>query len=73
MKNIFLIGLFLVVFAGFGCRKACAPSQGPLPVNVVTVVEKGVNEGTHSLGGWTELNRLIRLCVCVWIHYRDSF
>src|SRR2546429_6575384 len=50
MKNVFLIGLFLVVFAEFGCRKASAPSQGPLPVNVVTVVEKEVNEWDEFTG-----------------------
>jgi len=50
MKHIFLIGLLLVVFAGFGCRKASAPSQGPLPVNVVTVVEKEVNEWDEFTG-----------------------
>ena len=50
MKHIFLIGLLLVVLAGFGCRKASAPSQGPLPVNVVTVVEKEVNEWDEFTG-----------------------
>jgi len=50
MKHIFLIGLLLVVFAGFGCRKASPPSQGPLPVNVVTVVEKEVNEWDEFTG-----------------------
>src|SRR6185369_1257257 len=42
--------LLLVVFAGFGCRKASPPSQGPLPVNVVTVVEKEVNEWDEFTG-----------------------
>src|SRR3984893_3108177 len=50
MKNVFLIGLFLAVFAEFGCRKASAPSQGPLPVNVVTVGEKEVNEWDEFTG-----------------------
>jgi len=50
MKNVFLIGLFLAVFAGFGCRKASAPSQSALPVNVVTVVEKEVNEWDEFTG-----------------------
>src|SRR5438876_7357625 len=50
MKNVFLIGLFLAVFAEFGCRKASAPSQGPLPVNVVSVVEKEVNEWDEFTG-----------------------
>ena len=51
MKNTFLsIGFLLVLLAGIGCRKASAPSQGPLPVNVVTVVEKEVNEWDEFTG-----------------------
>src|ERR1700730_13403956 len=50
MKNVFLIGLSLAVFAEFGCRKASVPSQGPLPVNVVSVVEKEVNEWDEFTG-----------------------
>ena len=51
MKNIFLsVGLLLVLFAGIGCRKASAPSQGPLPVNVVTAIEKEVNEWDEFTG-----------------------
>src|SRR6266571_1742011 len=51
MKNTFLgIGFLLVLLAGFGCRKASAPQQGPLPVNVVTVVEKEVNEWDEFTG-----------------------
>jgi multidrug efflux system membrane fusion protein len=51
MKNIFLsVGLLLVLFAEIGCRKASAPSQGPLPVNVVTVIEKEVNEWDEFTG-----------------------
>src|SRR6476620_8503219 len=50
MKNVFLIGLFLAVLAVFGCRKASAPAQGPLPVNVVTVVEKEVHEWDEFTG-----------------------
>ena len=51
MKNTFLgIGFLLVLLAGFGCRKAAAPQQGPLPVNVVTVVEKEVNEWDEFTG-----------------------
>src|SRR5260370_37882433 len=50
MKNVFLIGLFLVVFAEFGCKKASAPSQGPLAVNVVSVAEKEVNEWDEFTG-----------------------
>src|SRR5712691_5695791 len=51
MKNALLsIGLFLAVFAEIGCRKASAPQQGPLPVNVVTAIEKEVNEWDEFTG-----------------------
>src|SRR5204862_6409485 len=50
MKNVFLIGLFLAVFAEIGCKKASSQQQGPLPVNVVTVVEKEVNEWDEFTG-----------------------
>src|SRR6266700_148671 len=51
MKNVFLtVGLFLAVFVEIGCRKASAPSQGPLPVNVITVIEKEVNEWDEFTG-----------------------
>src|SRR6266487_1146792 len=51
MKNFFLtVGLFLAVFVEIGCRKASAPSQGPLPVNVLTVIEKEVNEWDEFTG-----------------------
>jgi RND family efflux transporter MFP subunit len=33
-----------------GCRKASVPQQGPLPVNVVTVIEKEVNEWDEFTG-----------------------
>src|SRR5437588_2248435 len=51
MKNSFFsIGFLLVLLAASGCRRASAPSQGPLPVNVVTVVEKEVNEWDEFTG-----------------------
>ena len=51
MKNTFLsVGFLLALLAASGCRKASAPSQGPLPVNVVTVVEKEVNEWDEFTG-----------------------
>src|SRR5438132_4343245 len=51
MKNSFFsIGFLLALLAASGCRKASAPSQGPLPVNVVTVVEKEVNEWDEFTG-----------------------
>jgi multidrug efflux system membrane fusion protein len=51
MKNSFLsIGFLLVLLAASGCRKASAPSQGALPVNVVTAIEKEVNEWDEFTG-----------------------
>src|SRR6266571_880659 len=52
MKQFFFAcAAFLFVFLmGSGCRKASAPQQGPLPVNVVTVVEKEVNEWDEFTG-----------------------
>src|SRR5207302_863118 len=51
MKNSFFsIGFLLVLLAASGCRKASAPSQGPLPVNVLTVIEKEVNEWDEFTG-----------------------
>src|SRR5258707_902688 len=52
MKQFFFAGvrLLLVFLMGSGCRKASAPQQGPLPVNVVTVVEKEVNEWDEFTG-----------------------
>src|SRR5438309_9895551 len=51
MKN-FLVGLgILTIFltAG-GCKKKSAPPQAPLPVNVVTAVEKEVNAWDEFTG-----------------------
>ncbi len=51
MKNSFFsIGFLLVLLAASGCKKASAPSQGPLPVNVVTAIEKEVNEWDEFTG-----------------------
>ena len=52
MKHLFFahVGLSLLLLAGIGCRKASAPSQGPLPVNVVTAIEKEVNEWDEFTG-----------------------
>jgi multidrug efflux system membrane fusion protein len=51
MRNTFFsVGFLLVLLAEIGCRKASAPSQGPLPVNVVTAIEKEVNEWDEFTG-----------------------
>jgi multidrug efflux system membrane fusion protein len=51
MKNSFFgIAFLLVLLAASGCRKASAPSQGALPVNVVTAIEKEVNEWDEFTG-----------------------
>src|SRR2546426_9196921 len=52
IKHFFFagIGLLLVLLMGIGCRKASAPSQGPLPVNVVTAIEKEVREWDEFTG-----------------------
>src|SRR6266478_3836268 len=42
--------LLLALLAGTGCRKAAAPQPAPLPVNVVTAVEKQVNEWDEFTG-----------------------
>src|SRR6267378_364598 len=52
IKHFFFagVGLLLVFLMGSGCRKASAPQQPALPVNVVTVVEKEVNEWDEFTG-----------------------
>src|SRR2546430_11257778 len=51
MKHLFVgLGLFLVLFAQSGCKKKPEAQQGPLPVNVVSVVEKEVNEWDEFTG-----------------------
>jgi RND family efflux transporter MFP subunit len=51
MKN-FPSGVVIlsVLLAAAGCKKSSAPQQGPLPVNVVTVIEKEVNEWDEFTG-----------------------
>jgi RND family efflux transporter MFP subunit len=51
MKN-FLPGVVIlsVLLTATGCKKNSAPQQGPLPVNVVTVIEKEVNEWDEFTG-----------------------
>jgi len=51
MRPLFVCaGLLLLLLTEIGCKKASAPHQGPLPVNVVTVIEKEVNEWDEFTG-----------------------
>jgi RND family efflux transporter MFP subunit len=51
MKNFFVtVGILSIVLTAAGCKKKSAQQQGPLPVNVVTVVEKEVNEWDEFTG-----------------------
>ena len=44
MKNFLLgLGILSIFLMAGGCKKKAAPPQAPLPVNVVTAVEKVVN------------------------------
>jgi RND family efflux transporter MFP subunit len=50
--KLFTAGITLLLIAAgeMGCRKASVPPQGPLPVNVVSVIEKEVNEWDEFTG-----------------------
>src|SRR5213595_1632089 len=51
MKNFFItVGILSIFLAAGGCKKKAAPQQAALPVNVVTVVEKEVNEWDEFTG-----------------------
>src|SRR5438067_10014418 len=51
MKNSFLsVGILCVLLVVSGCKKASVTEQPPLPVNVVTAVEKEVNEWDEFTG-----------------------
>src|SRR3984893_17603290 len=51
MKNFFIgVGILSILLTAAGCKKNAAPQQAPLPVNVVTVVEKEVNEWDEFTG-----------------------
>ena len=52
MKHFFFarVGLLLVFLAGSGCKRASVAQQAPLPVNVVTAIEKEVNEWDEFAG-----------------------
>jgi multidrug efflux system membrane fusion protein len=51
VKNFFVTVAILSTFlTTVGCKKKSAQQQGPLPVNVVTVIEKEVNEWDEFTG-----------------------
>ena len=51
MKNLFVsIGILSIFLTTAGCKKKSAQQQAPLPVNVVTVIEKEVNEWDEFTG-----------------------
>jgi membrane fusion protein, multidrug efflux system len=51
MKNLLVgVGILSVLVTAVGCKKNSAPPQAPLPVNVVTVIEKEVNEWDEFTG-----------------------
>jgi membrane fusion protein, multidrug efflux system len=51
MKSVLLgLGILSIFLMAGGCRKKSAPPQAPLPVNVVTAVEKEVNEWDEFTG-----------------------
>src|SRR5438270_10106594 len=51
MKTFFIaVGILSIFLTPVGCNKKSSQQQGPLPVNVVTVVEKEVNEWDEFTG-----------------------
>jgi RND family efflux transporter MFP subunit len=51
MKNLFIgVGLLSILLTTVSCKKKSAPPQAPLPVNVVTAIEKEVNEWDEFTG-----------------------
>jgi multidrug efflux system membrane fusion protein len=51
MKNFLIsVGILSIFLTAGGCKKKAAPEQVALPVNVVTVVEKEVNEWDEFTG-----------------------
>src|SRR5882724_9066989 len=51
MKNLLIsVGILSIFLMADGCKKTAAPQQAALPVNVVTVIEKEVNEWDEFTG-----------------------
>ncbi len=51
MKPFFItVGILSIFLTTVGCKKKAAPQQAALPVNVVTVIEKEVNEWDEFTG-----------------------
>jgi len=51
MKNLLIsVGILSIFLTAGGCKKTAAPQQPALPVNVVTVIEKEVNEWDEFTG-----------------------
>jgi len=51
MKTFFItVGILSIFLTAGGCKKNAAPRQAALPVNVVTVIEKEVNEWDEFTG-----------------------
>jgi len=50
IKPFIRLGLLLFVMGEVGCKKATAPQQAPLPVNVLSVIEKEVSEWDEFTG-----------------------
>ena len=51
MKNLLIsVGILSIFLMAGGCKKTSAPQQAALPVNVVTVIEKEVNEWDEFTG-----------------------